>query len=272
MVPAFPGPGSWDEGAVKDLTGRVAVVTGGGSGVGRGIVEVLAREGASVAIADVRLSRAREVAKMLTRAGFDVFAIKADVVDRRSVDVVISEVLKQYGRVDILCANAGIYPPAPLEVMRDADWDRVMDVNVKGAVHSIQACLPAMRAEKYGRIVLTSSITGPIVGAPRLSHYAASKAALLGLMRSAALEFIHDGITVNAVQPGNVMTNGIESFGKAFITEMIKSIPVGRLAEPTDIGWAVRFLASEEAGYITGQTLVIDGGQVLPEGGIEVEV
>ncbi len=119
---------------------------------------------------------------------------------------------------------------------------------------------------QYGRIVLTSSITGPIVGAPELAHYAASKAAILGLMRSAALELVGDGITVNAVQPGNVRTPGIEAFGQAFIADMVKSIPMKRLAEPADVGWAVRFLASEEAAYITGQTIVIDGGQVLPEG------
>jgi 3-oxoacyl-[acyl-carrier protein] reductase len=155
--------------------------------------------------------------------------------------------------------------------MEDADWDRVMDVNVKGAVHSVQACVPSMRRQQYGRIVFTSSITGPIVSAPNLSHYAASKAAMLGLMRSAALELVRHGITVNAVQPGNVRTSGIEAFGQEFIAEMVKSIPLGRLAEPADVGWAVRFLASEEAGYITGQTIVIDGGQVLPEGGIEAE-
>ena len=167
-----------------------------------------------------------------------------------------------------MAANAGIYPPVAIEEMADADWDRVMDINVKGVLHSIQACLPSMRRRGYGRIVLTSSITGPLVGAPELAHYAASKAAILGLMRSAALEVVGDGITVNAVQPGNVRTPGIEQFGEEFVSDMIKSIPMKRLAEPADIGWAVRFLASEEAGYITGQTLVIDGGQVLPEGAL----
>jgi 3-oxoacyl-[acyl-carrier protein] reductase len=152
--------------------------------------------------------------------------------------------------------------------MRDSDFDRVMDINVKGALHAMQACLPAMRARSYGRIVLTSSITGPLVGAPKLAHYAASKAAILGLMRSAALEFVEDGITVNAVQPGNVRTPGIEAFGAAFIADMVASIPLKRLAEPAEVGWAVRFLASEEAGYITGQTIVVDGGQVLPEGNL----
>jgi 3-oxoacyl-[acyl-carrier protein] reductase len=175
-------------------------------------------------------------------------------------------VLERYGRIDIAAANAGIYPSASIAEMADAEFDRVMAINVKGALHTMQACLTAMRKQRYGRIVLTSSITGALVGAPELSHYAASKAALLGLMRSAALEVVGDGITVNAVQPGNVRTPGIESFGQEFIADMVRSIPMKRLAEPAEVGWAVRFLASEEAGYITGQTIVIDGGQVLPEG------
>jgi 3-oxoacyl-[acyl-carrier protein] reductase len=230
---------------------------------------VLAEEGASVVITDLDLEAAQAVADGLTQAAHVAIAARADVTDRASLDAAVRKTLNTYSRVDILVANAGIFPIKPLEEVSAEFWDHVMAVNVRGAVHAIQACVPAMRAQGYGRIVLISSITGPTVGAAKLAHYAASKAALLGLMRSAALEYVKDGITVNAVQPGNVRTEGIESFGAEFITQMVKSIPLGRLAEPADIGWAVRFLASEEAGYITGQSLVIDGGQVLPEGGIE---
>ncbi len=254
---------------MKGLEGRVAVVTGGAAGIGEGIAQVLAQEGAAVVVADIDLSAASAAAEALASAGCKSLAVQGDVTDRGSMDKMAHDVLAQYGRLDILCANAGIYPVKSLDDMSAADWDGVMAVNVRGVVHSIQACIPAMREQGYGRIVLTSSITGAIVGAPNLSHYAASKAALLGLMRSAALEFVADGITVNAVQPGNVRTAGIEAFGQAFIDEMVKSIPVGRLAEPAEVGWVVRFLASEEAAYITGQAIVIDGGQVLPEGGIE---
>jgi 3-oxoacyl-[acyl-carrier protein] reductase len=253
---------------MKSLQGRTAVVTGAAAGVGQGIAEVLSVEGAGVALVDLDLDAAERAARLLPG---EAIALEADVVDRAAMHASAQAVLDHFGRIDILAANAGIYPTASLEEMTDADWDRVMDVNAKGAVHALQSCIPAMMQQGYGRIVLTSSITGPIVGAPNLSHYAASKAAMLGLMRSAALEFVHDGITVNAVQPGNVRTAGIEVFGEEFIAEMVKSIPMGRLAEPADVGWAVRFLASEEAGYITGQTLVIDGGQVLPEGRIEAE-
>lgn len=256
---------------MKTLDGRVALITGGASGVGFGIAEVLAQEGAVVALADLDGTAAGRAAEDLRNTGVKALAVEADVVDRGSVERAVQRVVDQHGRLDILAANAGIYPITPLQEMSAAAWDRVMAVNVRGAVHAIQACMGPMRQQGYGRIILTSSITGAIVGAPNLSHYAASKAALLGLMRSAALELVADGITVNAVQPGNVRTAGIEAFGHEFIAEMVKSIPLKRLAEPSEVGWAVRFLASEEAAYITGQSIVIDGGQVLPEGGIEAE-
>jgi 3-oxoacyl-[acyl-carrier protein] reductase len=250
---------------MKDLSDRVAIVTGGAAGIGRGIARVHAAEGARVAIADVDGAAAAEAAEALRAEGHDVLAIEVDVVDRAAVDAMAATVIDRFGRIDILAANAGVYQWDSLDELTDEVWDRIMDINVKGALHSLQACLPAMRRQRYGRIVFTSSITGPLVATRHQAHYAASKAAMLGLMRSAALELADNQITVNAVQPGNVRTPGLEQAGAQLREKLIASVPLGRLAEPEEIGWAVRFLASEEAAYITGQTLVVDGGQVLPE-------
>jgi len=246
---------------VKRLDERVAVVTGAGRGVGRGIAQVLAAEGARVVVADLDAAAAAEVAGELN----DALAVEVDVTDRAAVDAMAAAALDRWGRIDVLAANAGIYPNIPLAELTDDDWDRVLDVNVKGALHAVQACLAPMRERGYGRIVFTSSITGPHVAVPGLAHYAASKAALLGLARTAAVELAGDGITVNAVLPGNVRTPGFAELSDEVVAAVIRAIPLGRIAEPDEVGWAVRFLASEEAGYITGQTLVVDGGQVLPE-------
>lgn len=251
---------------MKRLDDRVAVVTGAATGVGLGIAEVLAAEGARVAIADLDSDGAERAAAQLTDAGAEALALRVDVADPLSVDEMAAAVLERWGRVDILSANAGVFPAAALGEIDAELLDRVLAINVKGTVYSMQACLPAMRDQGYGRMVLTSSITGPLVGAAGYGTYGATKSALLGFMRSAALEVGDHGITINAVQPGNVRTPGFAELPPEWQQQMIDVIPLGRLAEPEDVGWAVRFLASEEAGYITGQTVVIDGGQVLPEG------
>jgi 3-oxoacyl-[acyl-carrier protein] reductase len=251
---------------VKSLDGRVAVVTGGASGVGEGIAMVLAREQARVAIADIDAVRADGLVAKMKSEGLDVLTVEVDVVDRASADRMAAAVVERWERIDILCANAGVYPSAPVEEIGDEFVDRIMDLNLKGALHSIQACLPSMRERRYGRVVLSSSITGNHVGAEGYSVYGASKAAMLGLMRGLALEVVGDQITINAILPGNVRTPVVEGLDKEYMDWILRAIPMGRLAEPEELGWAVRFLASEEAAYITGQTLVLDGGQLLPEG------
>jgi 3-oxoacyl-[acyl-carrier protein] reductase len=250
---------------MQALTGQVAVVTGAARGIGRGIASVLAAEGAHVVVVDLDASLGEAAVDGLRAQGAAATAISADVTDRRSVDAMAARVSAELQRVDIVAANAGIYPFAELSTMDDAMWDRVLNLNVGGAVRTIQACLPSMVARGYGRIVLTSSITGPITGQPGFAHYGASKAAMLGFMRSAAVELAKTGVTVNAVMPGNVSTPGFADTSDEHQQRMLSSIPMGRYAEPEEVGWAVRFLASPEAGYITGQTLIVDGGQVLPE-------
>jgi 3-oxoacyl-[acyl-carrier protein] reductase len=251
---------------VKSLERRVAVVTGAASGVGEGIATVLAREGASVAVADIDAAGADRLAAKLREEGLDAVAFEVDLIDRGSVDAMAAAVMERWASIDILSANAGVYPNASLEEIDDEFVDRIMDLNFKGALHSIQACLAAMREQRYGRVVLTSSITGNMVSAERYSVYGASKAAMLGLMRGLALEVVRDGITINAILPGNVRTPVVEGLDEEYMDWILRAIPMGRLAEPEELGWAVRFLASEEASYITGQTLVLDGGQLLPEG------
>jgi 3-oxoacyl-[acyl-carrier protein] reductase len=250
---------------MQSLSGQVAIVTGAARGIGRGIASVLASEGARVVIADVDAAAAEAAAAELRQGGAETLAVACDVVSRTAVEALAAAALAAYGRIDILAANAGIYPSAELAEIDDALWDRVMDINVKGALHAVQSCTPAMLARGYGRIVLTSSITGPITGQAGFAHYGASKAALLGLMRSAAVELATSGITVNAIMPGNIETPGLGATSDEHQRLMLSSIPMGRFGTPEDIGWAARFLVAAEAGYVTGQTVVVDGGQVLPE-------
>jgi 3-oxoacyl-[acyl-carrier protein] reductase len=245
---------------MQALTDQVAVVTGAARGIGRGIAAVLSAEGARVVVVDLDGALGEHTAAELGGT-----AVAADVTDRASVEAMAARVTDELGRIDIVAASAGIYPVADLTELTEELWSRVMEVNVAGAVRTVQACLPAMRERGYGRIVLTSSITGPVTGQTGFAHYGASKAAMLGFMRSAAVELARSGITINAVMPGNVNTEGFADTGDEHQRLMVSSIPMGRYAEPEEIGWAVRFLASPEAGYITGQTLIVDGGQVLPE-------
>jgi 3-oxoacyl-[acyl-carrier protein] reductase len=250
---------------MQRLTDQVAVVTGGARGIGRGIASVLAAEGARVVIADLDGPLARSTATALQQEQLDVVAVPTDVADRASVEAMAALVVAEYRRIDILAANAGIYPIADLAGIDDTLLDRVLDVNVKGAIRAVQACMTTMVAREYGRIVLTSSITGPVTGHRGFAHYGASKAAMLGFMRSAAVELATHGVTINAVLPGNIQTPGFADTSEEHQRQMLTSIPMGHYGDPEDVGWAVRFLASPEARYITGQMLIVDGGQVLPE-------
>ena len=191
--------------------------------------------------------------------------LRIDVTRDEDLRSLADRTVDRFGRIDILAANAGIFPHVPLTELRPDTFDELMAVNVRGSLFAVQACLPAMREGHYGRIVLTSSITGSLVGQRGYAHYGSSKAAMLGFMRCAALEVADADITINAVLPGNIRTPGFDTLGTEHEAAMLAAIPLGRFGEPEDVGWAVRFLAAPESGYITGQTLVIDGGQVLPE-------
>ena len=248
------------------LAGRSVLVTGGSKGIGRGIASVFAMADANVAIGARSQTAIDPAVAALEGLGTGkVIGVAVDVSDRDSCTAMAEAVVAAFGGLDVLCANAGIFPDAPLQTMTPDQLTDVLDVNVKGTVYSVQACLAALIASGRGRIVLTSSITGPITGFPGWSHYGASKAAQLGFMRTAAIELAPHKITVNAVLPGNILTEGLADLGDDYLAGMAKAIPAGALGTPEDIGYAAAFLASDEAGYITGQAIAIDGGQVLPE-------
>lgn len=247
---------------VGRLAGKTALVIGAARGIGKGIAQRFIAEGANVVLADWEAEAGRATADAL-----GVPFIAADISKFADAEAAVALAVSRFGRLDIIVQNAGIYPWQLIEDTSSEDWDRVMAVNLRGSFHAAKAALKPMRAQGYGRILLTSSITGPYVTSPGHGHYSATKAGINGFIRSAALEFSSYGITVNGVEPGNILTEGIqEQRGDAHIASMVAAIPLGRLGSVSDVANAFLFLASDEASYITGTTIVVDGGQLLPEG------
>jgi 3-oxoacyl-[acyl-carrier protein] reductase len=244
------------------LAGKSVVVTGSSKGIGKGIAASFAKAGCKVLVVSRHLAEAEAAAKELGK-GASGFA--ADVTKLESMDAMAKAAADRHGGIDILCANAGVFPPHKLEEMTSEQWDLVVDTNLKGTFHSVKACIPYLKKSSQGRIILTSSITGPITGFPGWTHYGATKSGQLGFMRTACLELAKYGITVNAVLPGNIMTEGLQGMGEEYLKTMSASIPLKRLGALEDIGNTALFLATKEAGYITGQTIIVDGGQIIPE-------
>ncbi|MDX1889677.1 3-oxoacyl-ACP reductase FabG [Mycolicibacterium sp. 050158] len=249
----------------NSLQGRSAIVTGGSKGIGRGIAETFAAAGIDVVVTGRTQSDVDTCVSELAGHPGAVTGVAADVTSPEDCRRVVATAVQRHGGLDIVCANAGIFPSARLEDMTPEDIEQVMGVNFKGTVYIVQAALSALTDSGHGRVIVTSSITGPITGFPGWSHYGASKAAQLGFIRTAAMELAPKKITINAVLPGNIVTEGLIAMGQEYMDGMAASVPAGRLGSVADIGNAALFFATDEAGYITGQSLVVDGGQILPE-------
>lgn len=252
----------------KRLQGKVAVVTGASQGIGESIARLFAAEGARVVVNARTESKVTGVAETIRRDGGEARGAPADIGSREGVAHLVEGALQHFGHIDILVHNAGIFPYAPLQDMDDDCWRQVIDVNLTGAYRLIKACLPAMKERGAGRVLLTSSVQGNHVAVPGCAHYAASKAGLTGLARAAALELARYGITVNTVEPGLVLTAGVEeALSERRRDLMAQYVPMKRWAMPDEVAHAMLYLASDEAGYVTGQTIVIDGGALLPQNG-----
>ncbi len=247
------------------VSGRSVIVTGGSKGIGRGIARVFASAGANVLIVGRGAEALDAAVEEMASLPGEVSGLQADVADVRGCQEVVRTAVERYGGVDVLCANAGVFPSARLDAMTPEDLEEVLATNFKGMVYAVQACLAPLQESGHGRIVVVSSITGPMTGYPGWSHYGASKAAQLGFIRSAAMELAGRRITINAVLPGNIRTEGLDDLGEDYLQQMAATVPQGRLGHVDDIAHAALFLATDEAEYITGQSIVVDGGQVLPE-------
>lgn len=244
------------------LAGKVAVIVGAARGIGEGIARRFVEEGAKVVIGDSETEAGRA-----TAARLGAHFVTTDITRAEHAQWIVTEALSRHGRLDIAVQNAGIYPWRTIEGTPPDEWDKVMAVNLKGTFLLAQAALKPMKEQKSGRMIFTSSITGPRVSSPGHGHYSASKGGINGFIKAAAIEFAPWNITVNGVEPGNILTEGMKAHrSDAFIQSMADMIPLGRLGTPRDVANAFLFLASDDADYITGTTIIVDGGQTVPEG------
>ena len=245
------------------MDGRVAVVTGGARGIGRAITEKLASLGANVVIADMLVELAESTAAEISQlSGRKIIPTQVNVTESKSAGEMIERTLAEFGRVDILVNNAGITRDTLILRMEESDWDAVLAVNLKGAFNCSKAVIRQMMKQRYGRIVNISSVSGQ-AGQAGQTNYSASKAGLIGFTKALAREVASRQITVNAVAPGFIPTSLTNDLTDELKKSILGATPIGRMGKPEEIASAVAFLASEEAAYITGQVLAVDGGMAM---------
>ncbi len=241
------------------LAGKTAIVTGAAQGIGRAIAEALAAVGADVAVADLDPGRSQETVAAITKMGRRALNIKVNVANWDDAKAMVDQVVKEWGKVDILVNNAGITRDGLLLRMKEEDWNLVLQVNLNGTFHCTKAALQPMSKQRSGRIVNIASIVGAIGNAGQ-ANYAASKAAVIGFTKTVAREYASRAVTVNAVAPGFIDTAMTQQLSAEVKDTLSKQIPLGRLGQASDVAEAVKFLASDEAGYITGHVLHVNGG------------
>ncbi|RLE11346.1 short-chain dehydrogenase [Candidatus Aerophobetes bacterium] len=245
---------------MRELEGRVAVVTGGARGIGKAICQTLAREGARVAVCDVDYKAAEEAATEMRGQGLSTFPVKLDVSYSKEVKRVFEDIINKYKKVDILINNAGICYYIPFEKISEGEWDRVLAVNLKGTFLCCQAVMQSMISQGWGKIVNISSVAAKIGGILAGAHYSASKAGVICLTKSLARRMAPHGVNVNAICPGQIKTRMTDVWSEEEKEKFVQQIPLGHFGEPQDIAEAVLFLVSERAKFITGEIIDVNGG------------
>jgi len=254
------------------LDGRVAIVTGSGRGIGRAIAQVFAAAGATVIVATRTAAAGEETVASIRQAGGTATLHVCDLARRAAAEDLVAASAQSHGRLDIMLHNAGVFPLVMIDEISEEALDETLNVNLKAAFWLSSAALPYLREAPSPRLLFTSSVTGPRVALPGLVHYAASKSGLNGFIRGAAMEFARHRITVNGVEPGLIHTEAMDLLADvANIADMASAIPLKRLGTPEEIAYAMLYLASDQAAFVTGQTIVVDGGALIPENAAALE-